>query len=139
MRYDRLMKGVTVGKYIDSLTDEGRDKIISNPFTPNDGNCWDTCLVGITHDNIWNVFGRDYRPDPYSDLDQRKFQELEEVAFRFPSLISRFGAYRVWRACKLRAARKNRVELPAVPQPEPAVSTQPVCTVVYPALEDFRV
>jgi hypothetical protein len=102
-----------VGRYIDRLTDEQRDRIIvaqdwcSKHFMDGDNRC----LVG----HAINVRGvndvRNLDVETYTDKLFRR-----GVVFapgRFDHLCARFGIARIVRACKARAARNNAITLTA--------------------------
>lgn len=106
-----------LGLWIDSLTDADRDAIIEHPDPTYGGENWQRdldgcgCLVGSVvmrraEPGIW--------PSPWAswgELSDAERYRWDDVGCRFPKLTERFGPERVWRACKLRAAKGNRVDL----------------------------
>jgi hypothetical protein len=106
-----------IGKWIDSLTDEQRDRIIEHPDPTYLGGAWWSfehdcgCLVGC-------VVGQagDWRVDEYMDwlIPELAIGDMRarHVGSTFPRFTRRFGAERMWRVVKARAAARNRVVLP---------------------------
>ena len=98
-----------LGKYIDSLSDEQRDRIIE---AKDFGDGWQfidrdnpacKCLVGHAEGYYLNEDGYQQQKD--------ETDGWETVYMLFPELMQRFGADRIIRACKLRAAKTNRCDL----------------------------
>jgi len=105
-----------IGRWIDSLTDEQRDRIIEHPDPTYDGEYWWDdkrdcgCLVGaalVAEEWVPGFFGLRI---PARVADTRRKGEYE-VGNRFFVATSRFTAPRMWRVVKARAARANRIEL----------------------------
>jgi hypothetical protein len=121
-----------IGKWIDGLTDAQRDRIVQHPDPTYDGReWWDLerdcgCLVGcvVGQSGEWSVgrfFGAEWLipnavlTHPSLASTQFGFAETRivyQAGIRFPRLVTRFGAPRIWRAVKARAAVRNRVSLP---------------------------
>jgi hypothetical protein len=98
-----------IGKWIDGLTDEQRDRIIEgHEWTAGSmsGYGASRCLVGHAFDYRRNGGFQDVV------AAQASGQHGIGVAFRFDALVARFGLNRIVRACKMRAARRNVVVLP---------------------------
>lgn len=108
-----------LGLWIDSLTDDDRDAILRHPDPTYGGDLyWDLdrecgCLVGTVlnarHPHVRPL--RASLPEFEVERPCGELMELRDVGHRFPELTARFGARRVWRACKQRAAKGNRVDL----------------------------
>lgn len=126
----------TMGRYIDSLNDEQRDRLIRGEF--NDGTSWGHmakgcgCLVG----NAEGMVELDFDSDEYlrvSDIAYRElnksFQKARDMhkeavdvfdvpwcvavaSVRYPQAVKRFGQERVVRAVKMRAAKNYTMQLP---------------------------
>lgn len=113
----------TIGRWIDSLTDEQRQRIIEHPEHAQSGILWwdprtgEACLVGCVigePDSCrpwWDagIPSRSWasRQSPDPEEQERIYQAWGEVGERFPTLAFRFGTERVWRICRERAARRN--------------------------------
>lgn len=105
-----------VGRYIDMLSDNQRDRVIeAKDWTPafvddDDPTC--RCLVGHAEDYDEKYhFPRDpmLLPDGTAARRTRNtYGNQEEVFIRVPSLFIRFGKDRIVAACKARAAEGNR-------------------------------
>lgn len=95
-----------VGRYIDSLTDEQRDRIVeAEMFSPELRHWWSRrdgcgCIVG-TAEAMWNHTMLDENFADYP-VDEHS----ENAGIRVHHLAVRFGHDRVVRACKLRAGAK---------------------------------
>lgn len=104
-----------LGKWIDSLTDAERDRIIEHPDPTFNGSQWWNdwtegrdcgclvgCVVGKEIASRWVGIVREHSLPP---------REIGALGFytglRFPDLTHRFGAPRMWRLVKARAARGN--------------------------------
>lgn len=93
-----------LGKWIGSLSDEQRDRIIEGQgwcarTLERDG---DRCLGGHAFDYVRRLGFRDRKYDPSPAV---------KAAFRFDALCRRFDMDRIVRACKARAARSNVITL----------------------------
>ena len=108
-----------VGKYLDALSDEQRDRVIeAKSWTScwvddKDGDC--RCLVGHAEDMGW-VDEQQVQRDPVegtrlvvTGLLPRHLHPVAYVGFKVPRMFARFGKDRIVRACKARAAKGNRV------------------------------
>lgn len=103
----------TMGRYIDWLDIEGRDRLIGAPEF-NDGVCWWTngcgCLVGTAaHWPELDEASRARHSDAFDSLSPNRGVRWDRTkpAARYPYAVKRFGKARVVRAIKLRAARLN--------------------------------
>ena len=94
-----------VGKYIDALRDEQRDRIIEGEdfgdgwyyVNPDNTSC--RCLVGHAED--WSI-------DHWGVAVRGVWSPVSiGPCVRFPSLADRFGIDRIVRMCKARAAKGN--------------------------------
>ena len=102
-----------VGKYLDALSDEQRDRVIEagdfndgNKYFDDDG-C--ACLVGVAERDSFSAGGRWLRSPPVDlKVGENYFGNAGD---NFPSLIMRFGKARIVAACKARAARGNAPKL----------------------------
>lgn len=99
-----------LGKYIDALSDEQRDRIIeAKDFTLNCHNrgCYGCLVVTAEVENIEE--GRRYFDFPVAAMVGHRDGTYEsEVEYRFPHLTTRFGKDRIVAACKSRAAKNNQ-------------------------------
>ena len=109
----------TMGRYIDELDDEGRDRLVTaEDFS--DGQWWDGrcgCLVTTA------VGGRCAGDGEKAARGHRLGARWQEQgpAYRYPYAVARFGKDRVVRAIKLRAAAATTADtLPHVSEPTPA-------------------
>lgn len=89
-----------IGRYIDGLTDEQRDRIVTGQGWTSRADCFvdDTgcrCLVG--HVDQWRMVGRDQMSNGQCTIRHNEHH-------LYPRAVRRFGLARVVRACKLRAA-----------------------------------
>lgn len=119
----------TIGKWVDSLTDEQADRIITEPeFYP--GNCFvnrfnnTRCLVGAAFNFMSNSEGYEMAERNGSVYETKRFPWSRRTflivggkdnwvgaANRFTKLCQRFGVERITRTCKLRAARRRQIVL----------------------------
>jgi hypothetical protein len=107
-----------IGRYIDALPDEARDRVIEAQAWCTDnamGGSEQRCLVGHTED--WYDIDN-YHSAPRDMIVANLPGGTEDnswicVGDYFDRACTHFGLDRVVRACKLRAGRPNRVALPA--------------------------
>ena len=103
-----------VGRYIDALNDEQRDRVIeaTSWSPPEDGLFVDEddhscrCLVGHAAD--WGRMQGSWGGTVQGPRDV--INNGVEVSNRFPDLQYRFGTDRIIAACKARAAKGNNLE-----------------------------
>jgi hypothetical protein len=94
-----------IGKWIDGLTDEQRDRII-------EATEWRECCGYMLNDQPVCVLSHAYDVQEFVHICTRIPHELYPVGDRFDRLCIRRGLDRIVRACKMRAARRNVVVLP---------------------------
>lgn len=106
-----------IGRYLDSLTDEQRDRVIQHPDPTHNGRAWHNgtcgCLVGEAEE----------APDGFRDIidwspaAKAWYSRIVRIPYaraaghRFPRLTNRVGAPEAWRIVKARAARRNTPSL----------------------------
>lgn len=120
----------TMGRYIDELDTEGRDRLIAaKDFAHGDkwfdGQCGCLCgtVMGVT-DDVWWVRHDSMSRHEAMSLAVQLIGDIGEYsaggwglrgpATRFPYAIERFGKARVVRAIRLRAARANGTDVATV-------------------------
>lgn len=109
-----------LGRYLDALDAEARDRVIEAQVWGT-GSISQPCLVRHSEGGYGGV-ERCFRiTDRARRFEWRagelrsdfQFRDLDNVGYRFDRLCRRFGMDRVVRACKLRAAKSNRISIPA--------------------------
>lgn len=115
-----------MGRYIDGLDDAGRDRLIEGqawvPYAQWDGH-GGGCLLGHAN-GVVHMNSREYI-DTIREIARTTppaaWLLAGRAAHAFNASFERFGAARLTRAIKLRAARRNRLSLPASSPSETAV------------------
>lgn len=113
-----------IGRWIDSLDDASRDRIIEHPDPSYVGwwwwddervcGCLVGCVIGEALSGMPDAFIRAREGTfDFSREGRMEFNTLCDVGDRFPELTERFTPQRMWRVVKARAAARNRIALPA--------------------------
>lgn len=110
----------TCGQYIDSLTDEQRDRLVEQKDFNSGFSWWGPggcgCLVGTAEGGVPSRFSKIMRAHDRVQLrhyDARPNWTMLDIpwrdapaSIRYPKLVRRFGKERVVRAIKLRAGAR---------------------------------
>lgn len=98
---------MSIGTWIDGLTDNQRDNIITATQWREGWYLYDDgarCLVG----HVADVEATAFSCDGMAIMDSSQAGATNAIEDRFDRLVDRFGLTRVVRAIKARAARRNR-------------------------------